>query len=76
MNGTLLNSPPLMLGIKETAEMFGITPHYARQLALNGTVHAVKVGRGGRTGKILINCGSVAEFFEKSSIPDQMKEGR
>ena len=75
MNAEKTNNPPLMLGIRETAELFGITPHYARQLALSGAVRAVKVGRDGRSGKILINIGSLTEFFEKSSIPDQMKEG-
>ena len=42
---------PIMLGVKETAEAFGIAQHYARQLALSGSVKAVRVGRG----KILIN---------------------
>ena len=41
---------PTMLGIKEAAEMFGISQNYARQLALSGAVKAVRVGRN----KILI----------------------
>ena len=53
---------PLMLGIKEIAERFGIAQHYARQLALSGKVKAVRVGRG----KILINAQSVTEYFDSS----------
>ena len=55
---------PLMLGVKETAERFGIAQHYARQLALSGKVKAVRVGRN----KILINAQSVADFFDSSYI--------
>lgn len=57
-----------MLGIKETAEKFGISQNYARQLALSGTVKAVRVGRG----KILINAESMADFFNNSYINDQI----
>ena len=53
-----------MLGIKETAERFGIAQHYARQLALSGKVKAVRVGRG----KILVNAQSVAEYFNSNYI--------
>lgn len=58
------NNVPLMLGVKEIAERFGISRYYARQLALTETVHAVKVGRG----KILINANSVAEYFNSTYI--------
>ena len=58
------NGIPTMLGVKETAEKFGIAQHYARQLALSGKVKAVRVGRG----KILINAQSVVEFFNESYI--------
>ncbi len=58
------NSIPTMLGVKETAEKFGIAQHYARQLALSGKVKAVRVGRG----KILINAQSVVDFFNESYI--------
>lgn len=60
---------PTMLGIKETAEHFGIAQHYARQLALSGKVKAVRVGRG----KILINAQSVADFFNDSYITSENK---
>lgn len=58
------NGIPTMLGVKETAEKFGIAQHYARQLALSGKVKAVRVGRG----KILINAQSVVDFFNESYI--------
>lgn len=61
---TMTTSIPEMLGIKETAEKFGISQNYARQLALSGTVKAVRVGRN----KILINAQSVADFFDRSYI--------
>lgn len=57
-------SIPEMLGIKETAEKFGISQNYAHQLALSGTVKAVRVGKG----KILINAQSVVDFFNSSCI--------
>lgn len=44
-NFTMSTNIPEMLGIKETAEKFGISQNYARQLALSGAVKAVRVGR-------------------------------
>lgn len=61
---TMTTNIPEMLGIKETAEKFGISQNYARQLALSGAVKAVRVGRG----KILINAQSVVDFFNSSYI--------
>ncbi len=55
-----------MLSINETAERWGITKHYARQLALSGTVKAVRIGKG----KILINQSSVEEYFNSSYLTD------
>lgn len=67
MNNTITyNKIPTMLGVKETAQRFGIAEHHARQLALSGKVKAVRVGRG----KILINAESVAEYFDNSYISD------
>ena len=63
-NFTITINVPEMLGVKETSEKFGISQHYARQLALSGTVKAVRVGRG----KILINSQSVADYFNNSYI--------
>ena len=61
---------PVMKGIIECAELFGISRHYCRQLALTGAVKAVRVGRG----KILINVQSMADFFNHSSIPEPEDE--
>ncbi len=58
------NNTPIMLGIKETADNWSITPNYARSLALSGKVAAVRVGRG----KILINQQSVADYFNSSHL--------
>ena len=59
------NNVSVMKGIIECAEIFGISRHYCRQLALTGAVRAVRVGRG----KILINVQSMADYFNQSSIP-------
>ena len=63
-NFTIATNIPEMLRIKEIAEKFGISQNYARQLALNGSVKAIRVGKG----KILINAQSVADFFNNSYI--------
>ena len=60
------NNVPVMKGIIECAEIFGISRHYCRQLALTGAVRAVRVGRG----KILINVQSMADYFNQSSIQE------
>ncbi len=57
---------PVMKGIIECAEIFGISRHYCRQLALTGAVRAVRVGRG----KILIN---VQSMRNRSSPADASK---
>lgn len=64
------NNKADMRSIPETAENFGISPHYARQLALSGTVAAVRIGRG----KILINQQSVADYFNGSRLTDPKPE--
>ena len=56
---------PVMKGIIECAELFGISRHYCRQLALTGAVRAVRVGRG----TIRLNVQSMADFVNQSSIP-------
>lgn len=67
MNNTENISQVVMLGVNETAQNYGISQHYARQLALSGKVKAVRVGRG----KILINQQSVADFFNSSYIQNE-----
>ena len=56
-----------MKSINETAERYGITPHYARSLALSGRVKAVRIG----IGKILINQQSVDEYFDSTRLTDE-----
>ena len=51
MNYNINVNEPEMLSVNDTAEKWGISKHYARQLALSGTVKAVRIGKG----KILIN---------------------
>lgn len=56
-----------MKSINETAEKYGISPHYARSLALSGAVKAVRIGRG----KILINQQSMDDYFNNSRLTDE-----
>lgn len=63
-------SGPVMLGVKETAENWGISQHFARSLALSGAVAAVRAGRG----KILINQNSVREYFNNNRLTDNTTE--
>ena len=62
-----MTNMPLMLSIAETAERWHITRHYARQLALSGTVKAVRIGKR----KILINQQSVEEYFNSSYLTNE-----
>ncbi len=59
---------PVMKSIAETAALFGISQHLCRMLALSGKVKAVRTG--GRNSKILVNVGSLAEYFDTVSISD------
>lgn len=56
-------SIPDMRTVRETAKRFGIAEHFARQLALTGTVRATRSGR-----KILINQASLADYFNSSTL--------
>ena len=60
---------PEMKSIVETAERYGIMPHYARSLALSGKVKAVRIGRG----KILINQQSVDDYFNSARLTDEQE---
>lgn len=55
---------PKMEGIREAAEIFGVSQNYVRQLALSGTIKAVRVGKG----KILVNVQSLSDYFNNSYI--------
>lgn len=60
------NDLPIMLTVNQTAEAFGISRHFARQLALTGQVNAVRSGK-----KILINRSSVARYFESATLKSE-----
>ena len=57
------NTLPVMLTVNQTAEVFGIAKHHARQLALTGKVKAVRAGK-----KILINQQSVSDYFNNNNL--------
>jgi hypothetical protein len=59
---------PVMKGIAECAEMFGISQRYCRELAKTGVVRAGRVGRG----KILVNVQSMADYFNQTTIPEDV----
>lgn len=50
---------PVMLGIKETAETFGLPVHFIRELVKSGKVYAVQAG----SKKIFVNAGSMADYL-------------
>ncbi len=54
---------PLMLPINEAAVRHGLSPYIVRKWALSGVVRAVRAGQ-----KILINCNSLEEYLNSSSL--------
>ncbi|MBQ8123672.1 MAG: helix-turn-helix domain-containing protein [Ruminococcus sp.] len=59
----MITNYPRMLTVNQTADTFGISKHFSRQLALSGRVCAVRSG-----SKILINADSVASFLSNSKL--------
>lgn len=59
-------SIPIMKSIPEAAQMFGISQHFCRTLALSGRIKAIRVG--GVRSKILINVQSMIEYFNESAL--------
>lgn len=57
-------SVPLMLGIIQTAERYGLSQHYVRRLLLSGTVKGVRIGRG----KLLCNCNDLERYLSESYV--------
>lgn len=55
---------PLMLGVIQTAERYGLSQHYVRRLLLSGTVKGVRIGRG----KLLCNCNDLERFLSESYV--------
>jgi hypothetical protein len=53
--------------IREASQTFGLSEYYIRQLALRGTVRAVRAGKT----KIFINMGSLSDYLENSVLYDE-----
>ena len=49
---------PCMMTVNKTAELFGLSKHYIRSLALSNKVVHVRAGK-----KILINCDKLGEYL-------------
>lgn len=60
----------VMLTLREAAEVFGLSYYHLRQLALSGTVPAVRAGRS----KILVNAEGLAAFLANSRLTDRNDE--
>lgn len=59
------------LGINDAAKAYQdggspITPHFIRQLALAGKIHAVRIGKG----KIIVNMESLDSYLSGSKLTD------
>lgn len=60
------------LGINDASKAYQeagspITPHFIRQLALSGKIHAVRVGKG----KIIVNMDSLDNYLSGSKLTDE-----
>jgi excisionase family DNA binding protein len=47
--------------LKEAAELFGVSEHYMRKLALSGSITAIRPGT--QNGKILVDIRSIEDFL-------------
>ena len=56
----------IMLTLREAAETFGLSYYFLRQLALRGTIPAVRAGRS----KILINREGLTDYLANSRLTD------
>lgn len=59
------------LGINDASKAYQdagspITPHFIRQLALSGKIHAVRIGKG----KIIVNMDSLDDYLSGSRLTD------
>ena len=57
----------IMLTLREAAEAFGLSYYYLRQLALSGTIPAVRAGRS----KILVNSDRLADYLANARLTDK-----
>jgi excisionase family DNA binding protein len=51
--------------LREAAEMFGVSEHYMRKLALSGSITAIRPGT--KNGKILVDIHSIEDFFSSQT---------
>jgi excisionase family DNA binding protein len=51
--------------LKEAAELFGVSEHYMRKLALSGNITAIRPGT--QNGKILVDIHSIEDFFSSQT---------
>jgi hypothetical protein len=47
--------------LKEASQMFGVSEHYMRKLALSGSITAIRPGT--KNGKILVDIHSIENFL-------------
>ena len=57
----------IMLTLREAAEAFGLSYYFLRQLALSGSIPAVRAGRS----KILVNRDGLTAFLANSRLTDK-----
>lgn len=57
----------IMLSLREAAEVYGLSYYFLRQLALSGTIPAVRAGRS----KILVNSEGLAAFLANARLTDK-----
>lgn len=57
----------IMLSLREAAEAFGLSYFFLRQLALSGTIPAVRAGHS----KILVNREGLAAYLSNSRLTDK-----
>lgn len=69
MDNLIEFKPPRMLGIKQTAELFGLPVHFVRQKAAAGEIVAVKAGK-----RYLINVDRFAEYLNSNTVHNNTSE--
>jgi hypothetical protein len=51
--------------LKEASQMFGVSEHYMRKLALSSCITAIRPGT--QNGKILVDIHSIEDFFSSQT---------
>lgn len=63
-----MNKP--MITLKQAAEMYGLSYYATRQLALAGTIPAIRIGKG----KIFVNSDGLAEYLNTARLTDRVND--